>query len=77
MSSRNWKRTRRRLRPTYNELDRRKRSAMRVPWWVTALSWLVDPPMRARWISQWQAKHEEKMRRAWKRTVRFARRIGG
>ncbi len=69
MSNRAWKRTRRKLANIERELDRRKRREMRVPWWVTVMSWLVDPLMRARWIRDWQMEHEAKLRRAIKVTA--------
>ena len=81
MSPRSTKRLRRRLhlRATAEELDRRKRAEMRVPWWVWLVAGVIDPQYRGRWVQDWQRRHEEKVRRAYRlacrATVKFARRI--
>lgn len=79
MSTKSVKRLRRRLRlrAVSEDLDRRKRRAMRVPWWVIALSWLVEPHLRAWWVANWEAEHQQKLRRAYRATVKYGRRMGG
>ena len=77
MSTKSAKRLRRRLhlRQSREELDRRKRQSMRVPWWVWLVAGVIDPQYRGRWVEDWKRRHEEKMRRAYRRTVKFARRV--
>lgn len=69
MSSRAWKRTRRKLRATERELDRRGRREMRVPWYIHAIAWMMDRDYRQAWKIQWEQKHREKLHRAMKVTA--------
>lgn len=48
MSNRAWKRTRRKLRGIRERMDRDKRAAMRVPWWVWLVAGVIDPQYRGR-----------------------------
>ena len=75
MSTKSWKRTRRKLKAYREDLDRRKREAMRVPWYIRLLCIILGPKLYDRWVKEWRRRHEEKLRSAFKRTVRFARRI--
>ena len=77
MSVRAQKRLRRRLhlRAISEDIDRRKRAEMRVPWWVWLVAGVIDPQYQGRWVQNWQRWHRERIRRAYRTTVKFARRI--
>lgn len=76
MSTRSWKRARRKLRGYQREIDGDKRARRRIPWYLRIAALLIDPGARERWLRNWEAEHRRKLKKAMKTTSRLARRIG-
>lgn len=75
MSTKSWKRARRRLRSYQQEIDADKRARCRIPWTVRLFAFLVVPPARERWLQRWETEHRRKLKKAVKTGARLARRL--
>jgi hypothetical protein len=76
MSRKAWKRTRRDLKAHVRALDASKRLARKVPRWRTVMLALGFGGFVKRWLSRWERKHADALRRALKKTAHFAIKAG-
>ena len=66
MSDKQWKRTRKRIKPIYGKWEIALKAGMKVPWYIKFLG-LFKKQIKADWIRRWRRNNKRMMRAALKK----------
>ena len=66
MSTKQWKRTRKRIKPIYSKWKIALKAGMKIPWYIKLLG-LFKRQIKADWVSRWRRNNKKMMRGAMKK----------